>query len=31
MGIYQGAMKSFPRHLSPRLEKRFVDGNLEES
>jgi glycosyltransferase involved in cell wall biosynthesis len=31
MGIYQGAMKSFPRRLSPRLEKRFVDGNLEES
>ena len=31
IGIYYGAMKSFPRSLSPRLEKRCVDGNLEES
>jgi len=31
IGIYQSAIKSFPRPLSPRLEKRFVDGNLGES
>jgi glycosyltransferase involved in cell wall biosynthesis len=31
LGIYQGAMKSFPRPLSPELEKRFVDGTLGES
>jgi glycosyltransferase involved in cell wall biosynthesis len=31
LGIYQGAMKSFPRSLAPRLEKRCVDGSLGES
>jgi glycosyltransferase involved in cell wall biosynthesis len=31
MGIYQGAMKSFSTPLSPRLEKRCVDGNLGAS
>ena len=31
IGIYQDAIKSFPRPLSSRLEKRFVDGTLGDS
>jgi len=31
MGIYKDAIKSFPGPLSPRLEKRFVDGTVGDS